>query len=237
LKLEDIPDGLKDWHPRSNNQVLDIVHPSLYCLVYGRTLAFPNVSEKTDPGKLAPILSHSEVAYYRDSAFCISNKFAWIPTDFTVSANGKEVSALGYINNLHPSNSTLYRSLESTLALFVPLFERVLTDIHISNDTLSKVRTSIHSYDPNLEPPYRSNDEDDSDEDYAEEPKRSKKKKEKKVPRRIPLPAVPAEGYQGSLEKREHRVSLKGTTIQVIVKLANIHLVRFWLPLRPFYYL
>ena len=31
-KLEDVPDELKDWHPRANGQVLDLVHPSLYCL-------------------------------------------------------------------------------------------------------------------------------------------------------------------------------------------------------------
>ncbi|KAJ0398565.1 hypothetical protein ATCC90586_010361 [Pythium insidiosum] len=33
--LEDVPDEQKDWHPGSNNQVLDLVHPSLYCCVYG----------------------------------------------------------------------------------------------------------------------------------------------------------------------------------------------------------
>lgn len=27
----------KDWHPGSKNQVLDLVHPSLYCLIYGIT--------------------------------------------------------------------------------------------------------------------------------------------------------------------------------------------------------
>lgn len=33
--LEEVPKGEKDWHPGSNNQVLDLVHPSLYPLVYG----------------------------------------------------------------------------------------------------------------------------------------------------------------------------------------------------------
>ncbi|KAJ0398563.1 hypothetical protein ATCC90586_010359 [Pythium insidiosum] len=32
--LEDVPDEQKDWHPGSNDQVLDLVHPSLYCCVY-----------------------------------------------------------------------------------------------------------------------------------------------------------------------------------------------------------
>ncbi|KAJ7863870.1 hypothetical protein B0H13DRAFT_2070038 [Mycena leptocephala] len=29
-----------DWHPGSNGKVLDLVHPSLYCIVYGRTHAY-----------------------------------------------------------------------------------------------------------------------------------------------------------------------------------------------------
>ena len=35
--LEDVPADQKDWHPGSNGKVLDLVHPSLYPLVYGRT--------------------------------------------------------------------------------------------------------------------------------------------------------------------------------------------------------
>ena len=36
-KLEDVPDEQKDWHPGSIGKVLDLVHPSLHPLVYGRT--------------------------------------------------------------------------------------------------------------------------------------------------------------------------------------------------------
>jgi Protein of unknown function (DUF4246) len=37
VELEDVPDKYKDWHPESDGKVLDLVHPSLYPLVYGRT--------------------------------------------------------------------------------------------------------------------------------------------------------------------------------------------------------
>ena len=37
VEIEDVPDKRKDWHPGSNGKVLDLVHPSLYPLVYGRT--------------------------------------------------------------------------------------------------------------------------------------------------------------------------------------------------------
>lgn len=35
--LEDIPNRFKDWHPGSDGRVLDLVHPSLFPLLYGRS--------------------------------------------------------------------------------------------------------------------------------------------------------------------------------------------------------
>jgi len=35
--LEDVPQDQRDYHPGSDNTVLDLVHPSLFPLVYGRS--------------------------------------------------------------------------------------------------------------------------------------------------------------------------------------------------------
>lgn len=35
--LEDVPAKDRDWHPGSNEQVLDLIHPSIYPMVYGQT--------------------------------------------------------------------------------------------------------------------------------------------------------------------------------------------------------
>jgi hypothetical protein len=35
--LEDVPQSSKDYHPGSDGKVLDLVHPSLFPLIYGRT--------------------------------------------------------------------------------------------------------------------------------------------------------------------------------------------------------
>ncbi|KAF8637295.1 hypothetical protein AX16_010825, partial [Volvariella volvacea WC 439] len=35
--LEDIPDKDKNWHPGSDGKVLDLVHPSLFPLLYGKS--------------------------------------------------------------------------------------------------------------------------------------------------------------------------------------------------------
>ena len=35
--LENVSEALKDWHPGSDGKVLDLLHPSLFPLVYGRS--------------------------------------------------------------------------------------------------------------------------------------------------------------------------------------------------------
>jgi hypothetical protein len=37
LPLEQVPDSEKDWHPNSDGKILDLVHPSLFPLLYGRS--------------------------------------------------------------------------------------------------------------------------------------------------------------------------------------------------------
>ncbi|KAG5641800.1 hypothetical protein DXG03_004166 [Asterophora parasitica] len=37
VSLENVPDRHKDWHPGSDGKVLDLVHPSLFPLVYGKS--------------------------------------------------------------------------------------------------------------------------------------------------------------------------------------------------------
>ena len=41
-KLEDVPDLHRDWHPGSNEKVLDLVHPSLFPVIYGHTRILPD---------------------------------------------------------------------------------------------------------------------------------------------------------------------------------------------------
>ncbi|KAG8694899.1 hypothetical protein FRC08_008196 [Ceratobasidium sp. 394] len=132
-KLEDVPDSEKDWHPRSNGLVLDLAHPSLYPIVYGRTLAYPEGSTDRDAATLKPIpppeLPKDMTSFFaREENYHISAKFQWLPTDFVVSDDGKAVKSVSYINNLHPEqHAELYTTIEELIGAFVPLFERVLT--------------------------------------------------------------------------------------------------------------
>jgi hypothetical protein len=58
-----------------------------------------------------------------------SAQFQWLPSEFNVDEDGK-VKIASYINNLHPEvHADLYTSLASIFEEFVPLFNKVLTDV------------------------------------------------------------------------------------------------------------
>lgn len=126
--LENVPEDEKDWHPRSDNLVLDLVHPSLFCAVYERTRCW-NTSDGTK--SLEPFRpTNGELPEWS-----YSGKFAWIPTDFQIGDDGAQAQALGYINNIHPErHASLVPVIEALVGRFSLLWDRVLTDIHPDND-------------------------------------------------------------------------------------------------------
>ncbi|KAL1677544.1 hypothetical protein EV122DRAFT_279019 [Schizophyllum commune] len=127
--LEDVPDVQKDWHPGSDGQVLDLVHPSLYPLVYGRTLGKqPDGTIGTfDPPD--PILDKGpDDAEVLEGS--VSARFQWLPSDFEVEENGTVRLTSSYINNVPPEHAPrLIHAIEHILARAVPLWERVLSDL------------------------------------------------------------------------------------------------------------
>ncbi|RPD53883.1 hypothetical protein L226DRAFT_576123 [Lentinus tigrinus ALCF2SS1-7] len=105
-----------------------------YCLVIGESRV--RKADASDGNPLEVITQQAYMerradlnGYAQSQPYVISQKYQWLPTDFAVSESG-EVNALGYINNLHPSRHTaLYPLVTSVLARFVPMFERVLSDV------------------------------------------------------------------------------------------------------------
>jgi hypothetical protein len=128
--LEDVPDDEKDWHPRSNGQVLDLVHPSLYRVVYGRTLQVENLGLSNEYTEVIDAPEDLELDDFddddsnegsEDDDSELSHRFMWLPTDFRISSDGKTTHTLGYINNLHPvAHSATYRAIERIIAAYVP---------------------------------------------------------------------------------------------------------------------
>jgi hypothetical protein len=215
--LENVPQTKKDWHPGSNGQVLDLVHPSLYCIVYGRTHAYLPAQPRV-PDNLLPVVAPSFEELEADWA--ISEVFCWMPSDFNVGMDGSVKLVSPYINNLHPAqHQPLYRVIEEILSGFIPMFDRVLGDIDNQNLATATSRVSAGCIwgdeGPEGRPDYDEYlEETGDDEEIMEE--EDWYESQKIFPE--------ANIYAGELEKTISPISLRGRTIQCIVKLANIHL-------------
>ncbi len=96
--LEDIPEHIKDWHPGSDGKVLDLVHPSLYPLVYGLSrivtggvLDVKSGIARCCEGEIlpTPTIEPSHSGPYDDWARneSYSNKFQWLPCDVDISGD------------------------------------------------------------------------------------------------------------------------------------------------------
>ncbi|KIO21962.1 hypothetical protein M407DRAFT_28449 [Tulasnella calospora MUT 4182] len=218
--LENVHEEEKDWHPRSNNQVLDLVHPSLFCAVYGRTQHWVT---SNGGRKLKPV----KILYDDMENWAYSDEFAWIPTDFQLEENGTPATALGYINNVHPKqHKDLIRVIESLVGRFSLLWDKVLTDIHPdNNDCLPGSYKVVGAYEWDEHPDYPQPSWQEQETIGREEfYRRLDAYEENKI---ITLPTVDESGYRESGEditSRECEYSIQGKVVQVIVKLANIHL-------------
>jgi hypothetical protein len=122
--LEDVPNDKKDWHPGSDGKVLDLVHPSLCPLMYGKSKYLPagivplrDCAGCTGQGDTVPIPTLSI------HAFDYSTKHQWLPCEVLVSASG-EAKITSYINNLHPDgNEALYAAIEQVISNSLPLWK------------------------------------------------------------------------------------------------------------------
>ncbi|KIP03673.1 hypothetical protein PHLGIDRAFT_110570 [Phlebiopsis gigantea 11061_1 CR5-6] len=214
--LENVPDDRKDWHPRSNGQVLDLVHPSLYCIVYGRTMVYEGSDEKLSD--LPPAYDVDNLC--GDACRFLSDQFSWLPTDFSISSDGTSAKALAYINNLsrrrHPM---LYPIIEQLVARFVPLWERVLGETQMGEEHNLPSRIGADAEQQGYEWVLKDGFTEDelTDDDWEDREKFN-----------LVLPSVisPFEPYE-----IKDPVSLRDRNIQVIVKLANIYLT----PEKPSY--
>ncbi|KAG0371786.1 hypothetical protein BGX24_001165, partial [Mortierella sp. AD032] len=198
-----------DWHPGSNRQVLDLVHPSLFPFVAGRTRvtkeeAIPAL-ESLGSGevmKKAPISGTLSKMYYSD-------KFQWLPTDFEVSSEGK-VKAKSYINNLHPEeHEDMYLVLEEILEKFLPMFEDVVGEMEHFENKEKRLDADPYDWYPPMPEVGEDEDEDEIWDKYHEE----------RVPKPLEIPE-----FKPPTEILKYDLTKAGKPLQVIVKLANIEL-------------
>jgi hypothetical protein len=123
--LEDVPEGLRDWHPGSNETVLDLVHPSLFPLVYGRTrilkdsvIGLDDCIQKCGEGEISCVppaeeaqMGESRYGYdWMQNPFSL--KFQWLPCEVEFeSDNTKCVPLLAPTRDLMKTKIGLLHTL------------------------------------------------------------------------------------------------------------------------------
>ncbi|WP_327371483.1 DUF4246 domain-containing protein [Streptomyces sp. NBC_01217] len=204
--LEQVPEAEQDWHPGSDGQVLDLVHPSLFCMVR-------EVSGAPERAWQNPTDRYSKYEF--------SEKFQWLPTDVDVSDDG-DVAFRSYVNNLHPET---HRELASVLpdlfARMRPLLENVLTDLRHPRP-LRIEADPFGWYDSEPEFPDKSDYSDD--EAHAEALRLWEAAQDDWWENRRPVIPDAPDFTPPELPDASARVDLRGRRLQVIVKLATIHL-------------
>ncbi|MDX3310552.1 DUF4246 domain-containing protein [Streptomyces sp. NPDC054884] len=204
--LEQVPEAERDWHPGSDGQVLDLVHPSLFCLVR-------EVSGAPEKAWQNPTDRYSKHEF--------SEKFQWLPTDVDVDDDGS-VAFRSYVNNVHPeTHRELAAVLPDLFARLRPLFENVLTDLRHPRPL--RIEADPYGwYDSEPQFPDRSSYTDDAS--HAEAVTAWEEAQDDWWENRRPVvPDAPAFTPPEPPDESA-RVDLRGRSLQVIVKLATLHL-------------
>ncbi|PPS75240.1 DUF4246 domain-containing protein [Streptomyces sp. MH60] len=206
--LEEVPEEARDWHPGSGGQVLDLVHPSLFCLVREASGA-PERAWRNPTDQY--------------STYEFSERFQWLPTDVDVSDDG-EVAFRSYVNNVHPEH---HRELASVLpdlfARMRPLLENVLTDLRHPRPL--RIEADPYGWYDESQEPEEPEESDFSDEKAYEEAVQAWEDAcddwwENRRPNVPDAPVFTPPETPGDTA----RVDLRGRRLQVVVKLATIHL-------------
>lgn len=221
--LENVPDRERDWHPGSDGKVLDLVHPSLFPLVYGRSRILPE--GKVPLHKCVQYCGQGDVITVPKVDLATSSywskDFQWLPCDVQFEGMGEPV-IVSYINNLHPhKNGALYPIVEKLIKASIPLWNQVLS----IDKGFVRIEPQDVKYNwPNGTERPAEPDEDEEDKWELDE--------EWEKENRVPIEFEPGNYKKKESEKEtELQNTYNQNGLQIIVKLANIHLT----PEKPSY--
>ncbi|KAL4819753.1 hypothetical protein BDW67DRAFT_123132 [Aspergillus spinulosporus] len=222
--LEEISDEEKDYHPGSDMKVVDLVHPSLFPLVYGRTrvlcdkvIGIDNCFDSVGQGTVIKIDQNTEPSrmgrrgLHRMNKY--SDRFQWLPCNVEFGPNG-ECQIASYINNLHPTrHKNLYHVIEQIITRTIPLWN---VSLALHSDLPRRIPYDCVSYPSDEEPEPEYDGSEDYDERYEEWSNRRQPKQPEPCPFQPPQPNMH--------KPVDLRDQYRDKGLQVIVKLANIEL-------------
>lgn len=135
-----------DWHPRSGDMVQNLVHPSMYPFIYGKSNFIQEevvgVSDAIESwagkGETAPEHGNDDLVGQdptdpNHGDFGIpheywSTKYQWLPANLAFRKDGT-VKFTSYINNLHPQRyPEIYRTIEKLVDASIPAWDQCLAE-------------------------------------------------------------------------------------------------------------
>jgi hypothetical protein len=141
-KLKTDQEASPDWHPNSGDMVQNLVHPSMYPLVYGRTRVLQEECVGVDDailiwagkGTIIPKEDREQTTnlpggLISSSIFPAeywSANYQWLPANIAFQDDGS-VRFTSYVNNLHPNKfADIYRTIEKLIETSLPLWDQCL---------------------------------------------------------------------------------------------------------------
>ena len=111
----------------------DLIDPSMYPLVYGRTRGYRKqragcttaVGRWSGKGKVVPKTPSTEFLYGNDMYW--SDSYQWLPANLEFEEDGS-VCFTSYINNLHPvTHLNGYVAIEKLITTIIPMWDQCLS--------------------------------------------------------------------------------------------------------------
>lgn len=256
--FENVPPNRLDWHPGSDGKVLDLVHPSLWPLLYGRSrilkdkrITVDNCLEHCGMGDTIPVPDVNDIEIHKASwttvldVQCLSNKFQWLPCD--VDLTGETPKIESYINNVHPvKHAALYPVIEQFIAKSLPAWDIVYrwpNDFQVQRVTAEQVGKECAIEEvcsggdfwgcrPTNRPVNEDEDprqDDEEEEDWYEDSERKRLDEEWFNAHHTFMTPDHKTETEDLIKLKAEDVKTSGffngaSRVQVIVKLANIHL-------------
>jgi len=135
-----------DWHPGTNEQVRNLVHPSMYPLVYNVTKGIQDevvgiddaITKWSGKGEIItadikdeapPPSLHHGLFGRTEAQNAWSHRFQWLPANLDFNEDGS-VRFKSYVNGLHPQKyPQIYRTLEKLIHKAIPAWDQCICEI------------------------------------------------------------------------------------------------------------
>ncbi|KAK3071585.1 hypothetical protein LTR53_008354 [Teratosphaeriaceae sp. CCFEE 6253] len=243
--LENDPTADPNLYTGPRRMVLNLVNPSMFPLMYGRTRIFPDggvplhdcimysgkgrvMPDPLDEHEFEDQLDASEeacalISHLEGFRLEYSSQFQWLPTEVALRANGS-VKIVSYINNLHPEkHKDLYKIVEKAIAKAIPMFNATLspcaTRTHLAGSRVLILETAEWSLSPG------------NYQDRKHSPPTDRVRTDPALVKSMGIPARPSQPTSFESGVVDLLRDFRGQNLQVVVKLSNICLT----PQTPIY--